>query len=593
MPVRWKSKGGRKGRIASTLADWTSAVAGTSVAATPVSGRISALVLDWTASIAGQFQAIVYRTGAIASTLDSWTGAIYGNEDSPTVWTDSLGNSFNLTTGEVFSYTFQATDEDGDAIDFLVGTLPAWITPTEGTQSGNVRTITLSGTAPSTATTAAFTIDFDAAEADWLERSSGAVLATRLEDSTAITAYGFVESTSPPRLPALDTTIKPTGAAGSAKILVLAADSLANGAMRIPFGTTFGNGTTFWVSYREYCPPEWAFHPWSTSADSDYGNKHSIISIFANSNTAHEIVFAQTGQTGNYSGYYKDGGVSSGIWEQEQIATSVNSTDFRQCSGLDRSTAGSSGAFTTYPLTGTDPDTGLAWSLWQQERARYGSLYSARQQVQATDYVRGLGDPISGGFRPYPNEWVTITQRVTVGTFDTYSSRWTAWAARDGQAYVQLWDKPGIRFGGADGPYSALWLTPYVTGRSASSGRKVSTRTSNITGVTIHAVGLTTPVGAGSLEYNATTQRFRWAGLGQSFGTARGFSAVNGKLWLNVISTGNSYLLIKVDPAALPASGTTTDTVTIASPRADTFINYADVIVSTSAINAPGGYAPV
>jgi hypothetical protein len=111
----------------------------------------------------------------------------------------------------------------------------------------------------------------------------------------------------------------------------------------------------------------------------------------------------------------------------------------------------------------------------------------------------------------------------------------------------------------------------------------------NIGGVPLHVCGLGTPVGNGTLEYNANTRRFRWHGNGESFGTARGFSEVDGKMILNVAAaSGQSYVVLEVvDPLALPLSGVVTDTITIADGRPDTYINFADVIVSESDIPAP------
>jgi hypothetical protein len=149
VPVRWRSKFGRRGRVSTTLADWTSAITGTFTVIPPITGHIQGVFFDWTASLAGVSQPSNARTGAISVTLADWTAAINGWEDYPAVWTDSLGNSFSLTPGQSFSYTFEATDVDGDSIDFLYGTLPSFVTLTENTQSGNVRTVTLSGTAPS------------------------------------------------------------------------------------------------------------------------------------------------------------------------------------------------------------------------------------------------------------------------------------------------------------------------------------------------------------------------------------------------------------------------------------------------------------
>ena len=107
---------------------------------------------------------------------------------------------------------------------------------------------------------------------------------------------------------------------------------------------------------------------------------------------------------------------------------------------------------------------------------------------------------------------------------------------------------------GAGPDYNTLWLLPYVTNRIAG-GRKVGSRTNSITGTEILTVGLGTPIGAGTLEYNAATQRFRWLGIGEAFGTARGFSAANGKLTINVTSGGatESYIVLRVTPGSLPA----------------------------------------
>jgi hypothetical protein len=151
-----------------------------------------------------------------------------------------------------------------------------------------------------------------------------------------------------------------------------------------------------------------------------------------------------------------------------------------------------------------------------------------------------------------PDEWITLSCRVVVGTWGTFSSRWTMWAAREGQPYVRIFDQQNIRLG-AGPDLNTLWLLPYVTNRVAG-GRKVGSRTNGITGAEILTVGLGTPIGAGTLEYNAATQRFRWLGTGEAFGAARGFSAANGKLTINVTSGGatESYIVLRVTPGSLP-----------------------------------------
>lgn len=54
-----------------------------------------------------------------------------------------------------------------------------------------------------------------------------------------------------------------------------------------------------------------------------------------------------------------------------------------------------------------------------------------------------------------------------------------------------------------------------------------------------------------------------------------------------------SYIAVRVDNvASLPGSGTTTATVTVSDGRNDGYMYYNDVIISSAAINAPGGYPP-
>lgn len=423
---------------------------------------------------------------------------------------------------------------------------------------------------------------------DWATRSAGAVFANRLQDASAISTYGFQDGFQP-RMPVLDTVIRPIGASGSARIAIANTDGASSGSLRVPFGLSYSAGQTFWVSYRIYAPAVCAFQQWPTADQT--GRKFSIVSNTQQSNMNHELVVQDTDMGARIFGYYQDGNVTA-VHASAPVSTPASSSDFIEPAGIDRAVRAHTQGFVTYPLTGNNPDTGAAWSAQDQARARYGLLYSTR--VANDDYRRGFGDPISGAMRVWPGEWMTITQRVILGQYGQFNNRWTCWAARDGQPYVLCWDLNNIRVGG-DGlthPYNCLWLLPYVTART-SGGRQVSSRTSNIGGVSILAVGIATPIGEGTLEYNASTQRFRWSGNGQSFGTARGFSVANGKTRLHVIATGNSFLLIEVVNAGqLPSSGTVTDTVTVADGRSDTHVNYADLIVSAGAINAPGGHTP-
>jgi len=408
---------------------------------------------------------------------------------------------------------------------------------------------------------------------DWTDRIAGSLLATRLDSQALVDLYKF----DPDGRVSFDATLAPPGAAGSFKISVPSDGGTEQASAAIPFGQSFGAGSVFWVSYRVYAPPEFCYQEWPTNDGQPSGHKLSITSHGPATNWPWEVVVQCTHNRNTVQMYHQDG--SSFPPFEDAAATACSGSDFKQQPKVDNGAG---------QLSGTDPETGAAWTACQQDRARYGSLYSA-QTAATGDFAMGLGDPIDGGFRQVPNEWLTITVRVQVGNFGSANSRVTGWCARPDQPYVKIVDTLNTVLG-ASGPFDYHHLLGYCTRRIAG-GRKISARTGNITGVTLYTCGLDTPLGDGVLEYNATTQRFRYHGAGEAFGTARGFSSANGKLLLNLLSASNGNIVAEVNPAALPGSGTTTDDVTIADGRPDTHLNYADFILSTKPINAPGGFA--
>lgn len=442
---------------------------------------------------------------------------------------------------------------------------------------------------------------YDLDTADWLARStaSGVIYADRLETTLATSTNTARPASNVAHIWAdgteshvtLDTSIKSGSALGSQRIAVLNTDGANSGSIRVYWGgvggvNDIGPGETVWVSFRVRQPAAHAYQPWLPSTSS--AHKLCILSAYMGSNQANEIVFQQNYQAGQIDGYRRRQSGSGVDFQAFAVgySSAANGSDIRSQSSVDRG---------ANRLTGVNPDDGSAWgtNTWAQQRAQYGSLYSARTSPGAANYRDGFGDPWTGGFRAYHDEWLTLTLRVIVGTFGTDSSRVTAWAARDGQPYTQLWDVTNDSLGNSGAPaYNTIWLLPYATSRTAG-GRRVTSRTNNITGAEILVCGNSTPVGSGTLTYTASTGRFTWAGNGESAGTARGYSVANDILILNVASAGaaDSYLVVKVTPVSLPA-GNASDTITISDGRADTFINYNDVIVSTQAINAPGGYAP-
>lgn len=374
-----------------------------------------------------------------------------------------------------------------------------------------------------------------------------------------------------------------TQAADGWRIDIRNTDDTGRGDIGFYFGdrATFGPGDTLWLAYDLWGPPEYTWAPWKyDTANVGGAHKLSILSNAASSNVANEIVAQMNYRANQIMGYYQDGNSTSALVEINPFVTSVNNVDIRRQPSFDRQTA--------TPLTGVNPDGG-AWTPWQQERARYGLLYSGQS---APEFADGYGDPFSSGIRQMPNEWNTIIMRVAIGNWGSFNSRWTMWHARQGQAPRMVHDAVNIRLGNA-ARYDTLWLLAYVS-RGLPGGRKVASRTNPIPGLSImgHA-GLSTPIGSGTLEYNASTGRARYQAAGQSFGTAYGFSQANGILTRSIKSSGaDSYLIVTADPAQLPSSGVVTETVTIADGRPDTFVTYRRPIVSRRTIKAPGGFVP-
>jgi hypothetical protein len=200
MPVKWRGRNSRRGRVSGSLADWTAAAEGTSAVAGTFLGRISGLVYDFTGALAGTYQASAQRTGVISTTLANWSGSISGNENSLVAWTDGLGDNFTIQAGVPFSYTFIATDPDeGDLIDILINSATPGLVVTENAQVGTSRSVTIStagypggsGLTASTYTAQLDVAESTTAEADWLTRSaaSGVVWAHDFREAGELTAF--------------------------------------------------------------------------------------------------------------------------------------------------------------------------------------------------------------------------------------------------------------------------------------------------------------------------------------------------------------------------------------------------------------------
>jgi hypothetical protein len=162
VPVRWKSKFGRRGRVSATLADWTSAITGTITVSAPITGHIQGVFFDWTASLTGVSQPSTARTGVVTATMADWVASLTGTENYPVSWVDGLGDTFSIQANTPFSYTFQAYDPDGDIIDIIQNSISPQLTVVEADQSGFYKTITISSASGLAAGT--YTADLDLTE---------------------------------------------------------------------------------------------------------------------------------------------------------------------------------------------------------------------------------------------------------------------------------------------------------------------------------------------------------------------------------------------------------------------------------------------
>jgi hypothetical protein len=436
--------------------------------------------------------------------------------------------------------------------------------------------------------------DDDDAGSDWfadetarLTTLGALVEADRLDTQAIIDDWYFNDATGDHM--SLDEVLIPPGdGVGSLKHEILNSDAAASGQFSVPLGQTFTEGDRVIFAYQVYFQPEEKYAPWPPGNDATgTASKLSILSRDANgasptgSNQLNEFVFQQNYTGGRISAYHRDTATNF-----PPIAVNDNnvcsSTDVIDNPDLDRGAG----------LSSTDPDDGTAWSSCEQYRAQYASLhYSARTSPGAANYKQGLGDPFSVDFAP-AGEWITVQGALEIGSFggSVADTRALGMVAREGGPWVLLFDEMIDLGAGPD--YNGLNLLPYTTART-SGGRQVSSRTGELASCfDIWNVGPTHATGSGTLSWNSSTLRMTWQASGDSAGTARGYSAANDVLAVNLISsTSANFLNGQFTPASCPG-GNTTETVTIATDRPDTQRNYANVIVSTAMINAPDGSPP-
>ncbi len=362
---------------------------------------------------------------------------------------------------------------------------------------------------------------------NWATRAAGATVANRLELQATRDAWVLVDGTQ--GLVTIDNVTKAPGALGSFKFSVLNTTSTNDGSVGVPLGRTFSPGDTVWFSFRVVAPAGWTYQPWTTVKQ---GAKLAILSHSSGSNQVNEVVSTLQYNLNEFQGYNQNG------TDSPSVDVPLGGSDFRLQGSIDN------GANT---LSGTNPDTGSAWSSAEQDRRRYSSLYSARNTAPVRP---GLGDPLSGGVKMRPGVFYTITGRLVIGTAGTPTSRWTQWVAADLQPYIKLWDISTIQLG--NGPaYNTFWLLPYVTGRSPG-GRKVSSTSGTIGGVSVLSCGMGTELGSATLEYTASNGRFRFRTTNDNYGPSRGFSATNALTHISVESLSDRFSTFLNGSVALP-----------------------------------------
>ena len=165
------------------------------------------------------------------------------------------------------------------------------------------------------------------------------------------------------------------------------------------------------------------------------------------SNQSNEVVIQNTQHRSLIQGYNQDGSRYP-PWTQGR-STACSSSDVVFQNMIDR---------------GPDP-LGSGYSACEQDRARYGGLYSYYPGGGGSG-VKGSPDPLTGGFTWYPDEWLTVYFRIDIGAYGVDRSTTVyLWAARAGDTeYTHLIQKD-ITLGGngVENAFDSIWLLPYNT----------------------------------------------------------------------------------------------------------------------------------
>lgn len=359
----------------------------------------------------------------------------------------------------------------------------------------------------------------------------------------------------------LDTNNPPPGFAASLCEQVRSADGPNSSSIATYFGgaRTFGPGSTLCVQFYIKADRAQAWQQWY--ANYTGGHKLAICSSWPSS-VVNEVVPQVTNNRNIITAYHQDGSSSPPF--DSAFSSDCSGSDFLQQNAIDHYKPA---------LTGNDPATGNPWTSCDQASREFGPLYSAQS---TPPFRQGYGHPLDGGFRQVPDQWIVLEIRLVIGTFGGSSgNRFSLWGAIYGQAPTKIVEAPTSSFTlGTWDPYETLWLLAYTSQRSPG-GRQVSSITGEIGGVGVSNCGIGTSIGAGTLEYTASTGAFRFKAVNDSYGSTAFLSHANGVDVINVASSGdrNSTTTtadltfpVTTVPVASTAGFPTTGTLRLGSP---------------------------
>lgn len=326
-------------------------------------------------------------------------------------------------------------------------------------------TLTCDGAGGSAGQSVSVTVSSSSGEVDpdedWQSRAGGVgvVMATRFDTESEVT--NWIAGSNGDHV-TWDQGLKASGN-GSLRFAILSSDSASSGNWARWLADDqreFLPGDEFFVQFRQYVPGYYATHPFSGGG----GWKQAIISRHASimngvsqpqpygSNQLNEIVIQNTNHRGIVQGYNRDSAGKYPPWEVS-ASTACSGTDFIYQNAVDLG----------------PQNVGTAC---ENDRARYGGLYSYYQQ-RPDGFQAGSPDPLSPGFRYYPDEWLTFLVHVRLGQYggSSFDTMVKLYAAREGRPYRLLIDRSNLDLG--DGPgHDALWLLPYNTGRQSDPNRQ-------------------------------------------------------------------------------------------------------------------------